>query len=376
MLRCEIAGSEKSKATLRLADLEKQFKKLTSVASVQAKGAMNGNFYFIFDQEAFFTIAGTLIALPEENILQNRKECTLQAAAELGDATGELGNLLVGSWNRVFGKESEGHGHFSLNKNFIGNPWNHPEEAIGLTSASHLQVISYEVKVKEFAPVTCAVVYPKELFEPKLARLETQESENASAAERMPQMKMAESQPVDESLEPAAGQIGEVSESIRKMTSSPAILPGQPGGNAQNTTQYISQKSVQDVMRKDFIWAGPDETVAQGLAKLKQNNIDYMLVGENGILEGVVSKADIRGAVSPYLYKKFSQWRRPIDDATLQIRLKWIMTRSVRTIKPLTSVADVMEEMRQSVGEADQPDDLHVVAERTGAGSIQGGNQA
>ena len=57
-----------------------------------------------------------------------------------------------------------------------------------------------------------------------------------------------------------------------------------------------------------------------------------MLVGQNGILEGIVSKSDIRGAMSPYLQEMFAQWRRPLDVATLQIRLKWVMSKPVYTI--------------------------------------------
>ena len=39
------------------------------------------------------------------------------------------------------------------------------------------------MKVKEFAPVNCAVVYPKDLFEAKLTGLESQEEtiENMAA---------------------------------------------------------------------------------------------------------------------------------------------------------------------------------------------------
>ena len=50
----------------------------------------------------------------------------------MGDAVGEIGNLMVGSWDRVFRKELPGHGHFVLNKNFIGSPWNNPEESYRL----------------------------------------------------------------------------------------------------------------------------------------------------------------------------------------------------------------------------------------------------
>jgi CBS-domain-containing membrane protein len=54
--------------------------------------------------------------------------------------------------------------------------------------------------------------------------------------------------------------------------------------------------------------------------------------------------------MSPYLLPIFAKWRRPLDDATLKIRIKWIMSRPVRTIKPKTSLATIMEHMSQFRG--------------------------
>ncbi|GAF88301.1 unnamed protein product, partial [marine sediment metagenome] len=50
-------------------------------------------------------------------------------------------------------------------------------------------------------------------------------------------------------------------------------------------------------------------------------------------------------AVSAYLRPEFAKWRRPLDDATLQIRIKWIMSRSMHIIKPQTLLATIMREM-------------------------------
>ncbi|MHC4112836.1 MAG: CBS domain-containing protein, partial [Planctomycetota bacterium] len=55
--------------------------------------------------------------------------------------------------------------------------------------------------------------------------------------------------------------------------------------------------------------------------------------------------SNITGALSPYLRPVFAKWRRPLDDATLQIRIKWIMSRPVHTVKPETPLANVMENM-------------------------------
>jgi CBS domain-containing protein len=375
MLGCDVTGAEKVAATVTLADLKKQFKKLVTVATVQAEGAMNGNFYLILDQDAFFTIAGTFVMLPDKIIIQNRKQGTLQTATDMGDAVGEIGNLMVGSWDRVFREGFAGHGHFVLGKNFIGSPWNNPEEAIGLTTASQLQAVTYEITVKEFAPVVCAVVYPKDLFEPKPVESEPEVEINENTAadsqsppatdeaaasepaatpdnvvvevavEAVPDTDAIQLQPLETMCESIAPQPGAVSESIRKMTSSPAILPGQRVDTAVGVAKALSAISVQDVMRRDVVWAGPEQTVEQAFAKMQQNIINYVLVGQKGILEGIVSKSDIRGAMSPYLQEMFAQWRRPLDIATLQIRLKWVMSKPVYTIRPDASLAALTQQM-------------------------------
>jgi CBS-domain-containing membrane protein len=78
---------------------------------------------------------------------------------------------------------------------------------------------------------------------------------------------------------------------------------------------------------------------------MQQHNSGYIMVGENETLEGIVSRSDITGATSIYLKPIFAKWHRPLDDATLRIRIKWIMSRPVRTIKPSTPLEKIMENM-------------------------------
>jgi len=49
--------------------------------------------------------------------------------------------------------------------------------------------------------------------------------------------------------------------------------------------------------------------------------------------------------VSPYLRPEFAKWRRPLDDATLQIKVKWIMNKPVDTTQLETPLVEVMETM-------------------------------
>ncbi len=136
---------------------------------------------------------------------------------------------------------------------------------------------------------------------------------------------------------------GEVSGTIQKMTQSAAVLPGESAG-------ISLAMCAKDIMQKEVVWGAGDDSVEQALAKMQQANSGYMIVGGDGALEGIVSKSDLTGAISPYLRPVFAKWRRPLDDATLQIKIKWIMSRPVRTVKPETPLSAVIGNMCQFGG--------------------------
>jgi len=140
-----------------------------------------------------------------------------------------------------------------------------------------------------------------------------------------------------EGQEPATG---EVSKSIQQMAYSQSNQP-------REQSLAGSGLCAKDVMLKELVWGSPDDSVQQTFAKMQQHGAGYMMVGQNGVLEGIVSNSNITGALSPYLRPIFAKWRRLLDDATLQIRIKWIMSKPVRTIKPETSLVTVMGNMYQ-----------------------------
>jgi acetoin utilization protein AcuB len=105
-----------------------------------------------------------------------------------------------------------------------------------------------------------------------------------------------------------------------------------------------------DVMTTDVVWCNPEDAVQNVIEAMQQHNTGYVLVGSNGALQGLVSNSNILSAVSPYLRPMFAKWRRPEDDATLQIKIKWIMSRPVRTVTPDTTLGSLTEIMRRYGG--------------------------
>ncbi|MHC4739453.1 MAG: CBS domain-containing protein [Planctomycetota bacterium] len=145
--------------------------------------------------------------------------------------------------------------------------------------------------------------------------------------------------------------VGSVSGTIQRKTQPPQTQSGEHTFTALGDAfrhllrDGISRLCAKDIMQKQLVWASPDDSVQQIFTKMQQYNTGYVMVGVNGILEGIVSKSDITGAISPYLRPVFAKWRRPMDDATLQIRIKWIMNRPAQTINLQTPLEAIMKNM-------------------------------
>lgn len=515
-MQCE----QKEVVTENVSGLKKRFSKLVAVNVVDSKGAMEGTFHVLFDQEGLFTIGGVIVMLPEKRIMENRESATGELAASMVDAVGEAGNLLIGSWDRVFRDGLKKHGHFLQRlPAFIGKPWNNSEEKIGLSSEEDFTVVLYEMTIASYPPFMCGVIFPKEMLgsesgsasdkepaaekEPDAkADKETKEtkpsvkktgsgksakakdsnteaqakkpdeeetpaeeadapedeeqveskdekakakaakktktskptakktgSDKSAKAKKAAKKKAASPQPDEEASEEKASEEqtdvedtaeeveaqetaedtaddnveqdqapeekegeesqsqeatesaeqeseepqaeisdeateekpvespkgekparGKISEAIRKMAQSPAVLPGEFIPLAG--TGELFALCAGDIMQDDVTWADPEESVQQALAKMQQNDTGYILIGREGVLEGLASRSDVTGAISPYLRSVFAKWRRPLDVATLNIKVKWIMSRPVRTVKPETSLAAVMEHMCRFGGRA------------------------
>ena len=158
MFDIEMQCVQQEVSTETVKSLKKRFKKLVAVNIVKAEGALNGSFQLIFDRSGLFTLSGVIVMLPEQRIIENCKRGSEDAAAEQSDAINEAGNMLVGSWDRVFRDELEGHGHLKQTGTFIGLPWNESSETIGLSSDEEVLFIPYEMTIEPYPAFSCGVI--------------------------------------------------------------------------------------------------------------------------------------------------------------------------------------------------------------------------
>lgn len=357
-----------------LSVLKKEFKKIASVNHVQALGTLNGTFQLLLDQAGMFVLAGVFVMLPEKRILETIRNGTLKDADYINDAIKEVGNLLVGSWDRIFREELQGHKHFKQTGTFVGPLWEDVAQSIGLTTEQPCRYVICNMKVDEFPEFKCAAVFSESFFETQDVQPQTPAPTvsvaDVPATNEIPQTTSEQTPAVipPPAEEPAAVQTPVTEPSaesaVPQMADSqePISTETCPGPVAQAISQLTQSKAVQisglgletltaaDVMHQGVLWVSPEDTIEDVLRQMQQHNAGYVLVGREGLIEGLVSRSDVNAAVSPYLRSMFAQWRRPLDDATLQIRVKWFMSRPVHTIRPEATLLSVMEMMmRQSV---------------------------
>lgn len=175
------------------------------------------------------------------------------------------------------------------------------------------------------------------------AQAQEDSAQQEPSSEEQPPEAQDEQQEASGQPQPEESQAGAVTDAIAKMTRSAAVLPGR----FTDSAAILMGLTAKDVMTANVVWAAPDETVEQLTAKMQQHDTAYLLIGEKAQLEGIVSKSDVRGALSPYLQSMFAKWRTSMDIATLQIKAQWIMSRPVRTVRGEATLAQVVQGMSE-----------------------------
>jgi len=564
MFEVDMTCQEQEIVVTDLKSVKKHFSEIAAVHTVTAEGALDGNFQLVFDKGGLFTLAGVIVMLPAKRIQDEVELGTLEEAQSMGDVVGEVGNLLVGTWDRVFREGMEGHKHFRKASSFIGDPWSDPSKIEGLADSEKFHFILCEIAIESFPCFQCAVLLPLEtkasaedpdlaadldasqtdpegdegstdedaVLEQELVRESAQHAESMSEAvgEATEATDDAETTPVEEvASEPEPAPL--TAEDIEFAMEAPeesaetledleeAVSTEEPGGTASEPTSITAEDigfameapeapentaedqeesvraeepelaeseptsitaedigfameapgeseetapdtaqathpgdeeplkpqpaasaveedhpvagqqerpgtaadveagaasskrarltetndpaeegdepvqtaapeiititspastkarqsdglanlmslTARDLMSSKVVWVSPTASVNEVLTAMQQHDIGYVVAGENGVLEGLVSKSNVLGALSPYLRPVFAKWRRPADDATMNIKVQWIMSRPVRTVRPEASLAVLVEQMRQFGGRC-----LPVV---TADGSVEG----
>jgi len=331
--------------------LKKHFKEPVSIHCVKAEGAIEDIFYLVFDCGGLFTLAGVVNMHPEQTILREIKSGTLESAKNTSNVLADVGQALVGAWDRIFRKELNGHKGFIQTNVFVGNPWDESDE-IKTMSGKELVLIGYEMTVEPYPTFKCGVIFPKTIFA-DTSKLSLEQTSPTEEKTEKSDLDKTEQNSTEKIIENSENNSGPISETIRKMVQADAVpsaqseLPPTAEKLEHNRTPALSGIYAKDIMQKEVHWGTGEDSVQLLSTRMQQHNISYIMIGQNGSLEGIISISDLKSATSPYLRPEFVKWRRPLDDATLQIKAKWIMSKPVHTIEQETPLTTIMENMCQ-----------------------------
>jgi CBS domain-containing protein len=357
MLDIDVECKQQEAGSETLDGLKKRFGKLAAVNAVRAEGALNGNFYLVLGREGLFTLGGVVEMQPAENIAENIKKGTIKDTEAVSDSVIEAFNILAGALDKIFREKLAGHKSLAAGKTFIGDIWETAAEKTGFAESSSetFSLASHKMTINHYPAFDFSVIFPRKIFDgvskgeaeqPAKAKGRGKKEKKQDTAAKQPEPPK-ETATADKA-EGDKNSVGPISGAIRKMVESPALLPSDLAPAAGDAKGARPSLCAADIMQKNIVWSSLDESVQQGLEKMQQHDTNYIVIGRDEKPEGIVSKNDLTGAMSPYLKPPFTKWRRPLDDATLQIRLKWIMSKPVQTIESETPLAAVMEKMCRS----------------------------
>lgn len=144
--------------------LKSSFGSLSAVYSVEARGSINGVLYLILDQKGVFTLPGIIVMHPPKRIQENCEKGTMEDANPISDAIGELGNLLVGEFDKASRDVFDEKTHLLQIGTKVGFLKDIPEVFTDISDGEEFSYAGCEVTVGSYVPFQCGVIMPLSLF--------------------------------------------------------------------------------------------------------------------------------------------------------------------------------------------------------------------
>lgn len=164
MFDIKVKCEEDDLTTETLDVLEDEFDELAAAYAVMAKGSVNGTFYIVFDKGGVFTLPGIIVMHPARRIEENCKKGKLEDIDPILDAIAELGNLLVGAWDKVARDEFHDDTHLLQAGTHGGKLDDVLDDFMDIDDDEEFSYLPFEITVESHAPFKCGVVLPKSLF--------------------------------------------------------------------------------------------------------------------------------------------------------------------------------------------------------------------
>jgi len=278
----------------------------------------NGLFILIEKNGGIF-LSGKLLVLPQSNIEELIKKGEVNDS--ILDAQKEIFNMLVGKIGDILIEKVEKGVHLVMGENFIVN-----EKDISFLPPDQ-KYISYTANVKIAGPITfsMAVIMSTELADFILKHIE--------ADKEMEDEKNGKPTSEEDSIE---DEKDEESEKGDKMLNKGAF-------NTSQVSQTNGDFCIEEIMEEDFPVAQIGTSLWGALNKMREYGSDFIILVDGLKFIGLLTMADIRRGLSPFIEDPFKEYCREQDLATKSFNVEWFLQKDVIPVRYDASLEQIVQ---------------------------------
>jgi len=164
MFDIDIRWTGQEMSTAKFDSLKEQFNKQAAMYSIEAKGRIDGTFYLVLDHPGVFTLPGIIVMHPKKRIEENCRKGTDDEVTPILDAVKELGNLLVGSWQKIVQQQLADNTHLLQTGTYAGSLSDIPEDWCKIPADEEFTFMPFEITVGDYSPFVCGVMVSSSLL--------------------------------------------------------------------------------------------------------------------------------------------------------------------------------------------------------------------
>ncbi len=292
---------------------------------VKVDNVTDQGLFLIMERNGGIFLSGKLLVLPQSNIDDLMKKNEVNES--ILDAQKEIFNMLVGKINDILIEKVEKDIHLVMGENFIID-----QQDLSFLPSDE-EYISYTASVKMAGPITfsMALIISNELAKFIIKHISTDDEEEIDQdIEKDIDEKSddnIENQPEFESEEKEVKQNINISSSFKKLNK-----------NSDNADFYIEY-----IMEEDFPVAQIGTSLWSALIKMKKYGIDYIILVDGLKFIGLLTMADIRRGLSPFIEDPFKEYCREQDLATKSFNVEWFLEKEITPVSYNASLEEIIQ---------------------------------
>jgi|GEM_PF-1284153 len=277
--------------------------------------------FLIMEKSGGIFLSAKLLLLPQSNIDSLMKKGEVNES--ILDAQKEIFNMLVGKLNDVLREKVQKDMHLVMNENFIVD-----ENDLSFLPAEK-EFVTYTANVKVVGPVTfsMSMIFSRELADLIAKHINPDEEEEPAGADNKVQNETEELHKEKDS--------SDASESVLKASIKPFRPPSVKKDCSGFHTEYI--------MEEDFPVAQLGTSLWNAVNNMQKYGVDFIVLVDGLKFIGLLSMADIRKGLSPFLEEPFREYCREQDLATKNFQVEWFLERDITPVPYDASLEEVLD---------------------------------